>query len=113
MSILNRTLVVFAFVIIKLSIGDAAPVHGHRPQEMFKFPRRRTWRQFDQALETGGNKDYTVRMLLNLNHLFQTAETGAISEYEQIEETLSVLALDTVSNWILTHTRGDQLALGN
>jgi hypothetical protein len=43
-------------------------------------------------------------MLPNLNHLFQTAETGAISEYEQIEETLSVSALDTVSNWILKHT---------
>ena len=33
MSILNRTIVVFAFVIIKLSIGDAAPGYGHRPQE--------------------------------------------------------------------------------
>ena len=57
-----------------------------------------------KALESGGNRDYAVLMLPNLNHLFQTAETGAISEYEQIEETLSVSAMDTVSNWILKHT---------
>ena len=56
------------------------------------------------ALGSGGNKDYTVLMLPKLNHLFQTAETGAISEYEQIEETMSVSALDMLSNWILTHT---------
>jgi pimeloyl-ACP methyl ester carboxylesterase len=55
---------------------------------------------------TGGNKDYTVLKLPNLNHLFQTAETGAISEYEMIEETLAVMALDAVSNWILKHTSG-------
>jgi fermentation-respiration switch protein FrsA (DUF1100 family) len=53
------------------------------------------------ALEAGGNKDHTVLALPNLNHLFQTCRTGAISEYAQIEETMAPAALDTISKWIL------------
>jgi fermentation-respiration switch protein FrsA (DUF1100 family) len=53
------------------------------------------------ALEAGGNKDHTVLALPDLNHLFQTCRTGAISEYAQIEETISPAALDTISKWIL------------
>jgi fermentation-respiration switch protein FrsA (DUF1100 family) len=53
------------------------------------------------ALEAGGNKDHTVLALPDLNHLFQTCRTGAISEYAQIEETMAPAALDTISKWIL------------
>ena len=76
-------------------------VNGERDIEV---PARENLEAIGQALESGGNKDHTIQAMPNLNHLFQTAETGAISEYEQIEETLSVSALDTVSNWILKHT---------
>ena len=37
-----------------------------------------------------------------LNHLFQTAKTGAVSEYGKIEETISPLALDKIAGWIMT-----------
>jgi uncharacterized protein len=80
------------------------PVLAINGERDIQVPAKENLEAIRQALESGGNKDYTVLMLPNLNHLFQTAETGAISEYEQIEETLSVLALDTVSNWILKHT---------
>jgi pimeloyl-ACP methyl ester carboxylesterase len=55
------------------------------------------------ALEAAltGNADATVTELDGLNHLFQTATTGAVSEYGQIEETLAPRALELVSNWIL------------
>jgi pimeloyl-ACP methyl ester carboxylesterase len=76
-------------------------VNGERDIEV---PAKENLEAIRQALDLGGNKDYRLLTLPNLNHLFQTAETGAISEYEQIEETLSVSALDTVSNWILKHT---------
>jgi hypothetical protein len=33
--------------------------------------------------------------------LFQTAKTGAPAEYAQIEETMSPVALEKVSSWIL------------
>ena len=57
-----------------------------------------------QALELGSNRDYSVVVLPNLNHLFQTSRTGAIDEYAHIGETMSVVALNTVSDWILKHT---------
>jgi hypothetical protein len=53
------------------------------------------------ALEAGGNKNYTVKELPNLNHLLQTAETGSISEYGKIEETISPTALQIIGDWII------------
>ncbi len=80
------------------------PVLAVNGERDIQVPAKENLEAIRQALESGGNKDFTVLLLPNLNHLFQTAESGAISEYEQIEETLSILALDTVSNWILKHT---------
>jgi len=80
------------------------PVLAINGERDFEVPAKENLEAIRKALESGGNRDYAVLMLPNLNHLFQTAETGAISEYEQIEETLSVSAMDTVSNWILKHT---------
>jgi pimeloyl-ACP methyl ester carboxylesterase len=51
------------------------------------------------------NPDVTVAELPGLNHLFQTAKTGAPSEYREIEETIAPIALRTVGDWILAHTR--------
>jgi hypothetical protein len=39
--------------------------------------------------------------LPRLNHLFQTATSGAPSEYVTIQETFSPVALDAVSGWIV------------
>lgn len=44
--------------------------------------------------------DATIRELPSLNHLLQTAETGAMGEYYDIEETISPLALDTITKWL-------------
>lgn len=46
------------------------------------------------------NPRAVVKELPKLNHLFQTAKTGAGSEYAAIEETVAPLALATVSDWI-------------
>ncbi len=53
------------------------------------------------ALEEGGNKHYETDELPGLNHLFQTARTGAPSEYAEIEETMSPVALEKIGGWIL------------
>jgi len=53
-----------------------------------------------------GDKDATVVELPRLNHLFQTAKTGAPSEYSVIEETMAPLALKTISDWIIARTSG-------
>ena len=54
-----------------------------------------------QALEEGGNKHFETDELPGLNHLFQTAGTGAPSEYAEIEETISPVALEKMAGWIL------------
>ena len=53
-----------------------------------------------KALDAAGNKNVTVEQLPGLNHLFQTAKTGAPSEYSQIEETMSPVALAKIGDWI-------------
>ncbi|HZP18493.1 MAG TPA: hypothetical protein VFB00_11035, partial [Terriglobales bacterium] len=54
-----------------------------------------------KALEAGGNKNSEVIELPGLNHLFQTSKTGAVSEYGEIEETMSPVALEKIAGWIL------------
>ncbi|MET0754102.1 MAG: alpha/beta fold hydrolase [Pyrinomonadaceae bacterium] len=57
------------------------------------------------GLKAGGNKDVTVKSFPKLNHLFQTSQTGAVSEYDKIEETISPVVLETIADWILKHTK--------
>jgi pimeloyl-ACP methyl ester carboxylesterase len=54
-----------------------------------------------KALAESGNQHVEVDELPGLNHLFQTAKTGAPAEYSQIEETMSPVALDKMATWIL------------
>jgi fermentation-respiration switch protein FrsA (DUF1100 family) len=54
-----------------------------------------------KALAAGGNQNFEVVELPGLNHLFQTAKTGGIGEYGEIEETMSPVALEKVASWIL------------
>jgi fermentation-respiration switch protein FrsA (DUF1100 family) len=46
------------------------------------------------------DKDVTIVELPGLNHLFQTAKTGAVGEYAEIEETVAPIALDRMATWI-------------
>lgn len=54
-----------------------------------------------KALRDAGNPHDEVDELPALNHLFQTAKTGSPSEYASIEETISPVALEKISSWIL------------
>jgi hypothetical protein len=67
-----------------------------------QVPAKQNLPAIEQALRDGGNTRATVKELPGLNHLFQTAETGAFDEYARIEETMSPLALETVAEWIKT-----------
>ncbi len=57
--------------------------------------------KIEAALRAGGNTQVKTMELPELNHLFQTATTGALSEYESIEETFAPSALKAVTEWIL------------
>jgi len=60
------------------------------------------------AESLSGNKDHTIIELPHLNHLFQTCETGTLSEYATIEETFAPSALSIISAWILERTAQSQ-----
>lgn len=47
-----------------------------------------------------GNRDVAIAELPGLNHLFQTARTGAVGEYADIEETMAPRAMATIADWI-------------
>ena len=70
-----------------------------------QVPAREDLAAIDTALHAGGNRDYRVEELPKLNHLFQTATTGAPSEYATIEETVAPAALDAIATWINAHVR--------
>jgi pimeloyl-ACP methyl ester carboxylesterase len=59
----------------------------------------------EAALKQGGNKDYTVKELPGLNHLLQTATTGAVTEYAKTEETIAPAALTLFGDWILARAK--------
>jgi pimeloyl-ACP methyl ester carboxylesterase len=52
------------------------------------------------ALIKGENKNYKVVEIENLNHLFQECITCDINEYKDIEQTMSPIVLEEISNWI-------------
>lgn len=52
------------------------------------------------AINEGVKARHEVVALDNLNHLFQHCQTGAVTEYQQIEETIAPEVLDKVTEWI-------------
>ncbi|PVX51881.1 hypothetical protein C7377_0172 [Balneicella halophila] len=54
----------------------------------------------EKSLQATGNKKFETKKFDGLNHLFQNAKTGLPVEYGQIEETISLEVLETISNWI-------------
>ena len=65
-----------------------------------------------KALKAAGNKNFEADELPGLNHLFQTAATGAPSEYGDIEETMSPVALEKIAGWILKVASIQRTSLG-
>lgn len=53
-----------------------------------------------ESLTKSSSKDYEVKELKGLNHLFQDCKTCKIDEYGQLEETISPAALDTIAEWL-------------
>jgi fermentation-respiration switch protein FrsA (DUF1100 family) len=61
----------------------------------------------ERAARNAGNKDVTVRVFPNLNHLFLPAKTGAFSEYSTL--STSVVGddvLKTMGVWLETKLKG-------
>ena len=79
----------------------SVPVLAIFGEKDLQVPHELNVPEIEAAFERGNNEAATVRVLPGLNHLFQKAESGAPSEYQQIEETFNQSALELVSSWIL------------
>lgn len=59
----------------------------------------------ERALKKSRSKVYEVKELPGLNHLFQSCKTCTVNEYGELEETISPVALQTISNWLEKHNK--------
>lgn len=80
------------------------PVLAVNGERDLQVPYKENLAAIESALKAGRNKNVTIVMLPELNHLFQKAATGSPSEYARIEETMNPLALKTISDWIIERT---------
>jgi pimeloyl-ACP methyl ester carboxylesterase len=81
------------------------PVLAINGEKDLQVPPKENLSAIKEALQTGGNENFTIKELLGLNHIFQTAQTGVPAEYAKIEETISPIALKIISDWILQQTK--------
>jgi len=80
------------------------PVLAINGEKDLQVPPKENLSAIEAALVAGDNKNFTIKEIPNLNHLFQTTQTGLPSEYAKIEETISPVALKIVGDWILEQT---------
>ena len=70
-----------------------------------QVPPKQDLAEIDTTLKRAGNRDYEVKELPGLNHLFQPAKTGSPNEYATIDETFSPTALQIIADWINARSR--------
>lgn len=81
------------------------PVLALNGEKDVQVPARENLEAIKNSLIKSGNTNITILELKGLNHLFQNCETGSISEYGKIEQTISQSALDSILNWLIKITR--------
>ena len=79
-----------------LALGGEKDVH---------IPSSQNLKVIEEILQKAGNKNYKIIEFPNLNHLFQTANTGLPMEYPLIEETIAPIALKTIADWIVEQVK--------
>lgn len=76
------------------------PVLAINGEKDLQVPPKQNLPAIKEALEKGKNKNFLIKELPGLNHLFQTSKFGSIGEYGVIEETISNDALNIITNWL-------------
>jgi pimeloyl-ACP methyl ester carboxylesterase len=84
------------------------PVLAINGEKDLQVPAEDNLQAIRVALRAGANEDCTIQKLPGLNHLFQTAETGAPSEYGKIEETISPGVLQMIGDWVMARVGVDE-----
>jgi len=81
------------------------PVLAINGSKDIQVPSKENLEIIRDILKSSKNAEFHIKELENLNHLFQECETGAISEYRTIEQTISPIALNEILNWILKQVK--------
>jgi len=76
------------------------PVLALNGEKDLQVPAKENLVAIEAALKKGGNTLFVTKQFPDLNHLFQTCETGLVSEYGLLEETFSETVLAEITAWI-------------
>ena len=76
------------------------PVLALNGEKDLQVPAKENLEAIEAALKKGGNTRFSTKQFPKLNHLFQTCETGLVSEYGLLEETFSEEVLKEITEWI-------------
>jgi fermentation-respiration switch protein FrsA (DUF1100 family) len=76
------------------------PVLAMNGERDLQVPSKPNLDAIRAALTAGGNTRIEIVEMPGLNHLFQTAKTGAPAEYGVIEETMAPAVLEKIARWI-------------
>ena len=66
-----------------------------------QVPAELNQKAVEQALEAGGNQDYTTVTLPRANHLFQESDSGSPAAYATLKKEFVPGFLDLITEWIL------------
>jgi fermentation-respiration switch protein FrsA (DUF1100 family) len=76
------------------------PVLALNGEKDLQVPPKENLQAIKLALDKGKNKKVVIKELKNLNHLFQECTSGSPAEYEDIEQTISPIALEEILDWL-------------
>jgi len=78
------------------------PVLAFNSEDNLEIPTKQNLNAIEEALKAGGNEHYAIKVLPELNWLFQTVQPGV--PLSEIEETISPVVLELIGDWILQRT---------
>lgn len=76
------------------------PVLAINGSKDLQVPSEVNLKAIETALNKAKNKNFVIKELAGLNHLFQECKTGSPNEYAGIEQAISPSALEVISQWI-------------
>jgi alpha/beta superfamily hydrolase len=83
--------------IIKKITANVLAVNGNKDIQVIA---KTNLAGIETALKNGKSESYKVIELEGLNHLFQECNKCTVSEYDQLEETISPALLEIISKWL-------------
>ena len=82
----------------------SCPILAINGDKDLQVPSKENLKIIENIFKNSKNTNVEIKELENLNHLFQECQTGLPNEYETIEQTISPIVLEIISDWIMDKT---------